>query len=171
VSSDSLFRLLTYAELKDCYSVYFEAFEWLKAKKIPQWFVPISPHVFEDSQKKGELYGLFIDDVLAGIACLNAGTPKKWADEVKLPHTLWINHLAVGNAFHGQKLGKRMVERLKAYAREATVPFLHLDCVDVDGVLPTYYEKLGFRVITAKDNMTHDISPDRFRMSLMVAQL
>lgn len=164
-----IFRTLESSEVEAAYSIYMDTFNWLKKKEIRQWLVPKKQELFEKDRANKGLYGLFVGNMLACIACMDIIASGGWSDITLASNALWIYRLAVADFFRGRKLGEYMMERLKDCARTMNKSHLYLDCVDVDNFLPAYYEKLGFRRLGAKD-ITYP-SGNTFPMVLLEAVL
>jgi ribosomal protein S18 acetylase RimI-like enzyme len=73
--------------------------------------------------------------------------------------------LATAQNFRGRRLGEVAVRMACEHLVIAGVNVVHLDCVDVDGFLPAFYERLGF-VKVAERNITYP-SGNSFPMVLM----
>lgn len=143
------FRQLSPTELDLGYAVYMSAFEWLNAKGIRQWLVPLPRSVYAARQERGENYGLFVNDQLAVIVSLNSGTPPEWADVLTESETWWIHTLAIRSDYRGRGLGALSLQRAVAHLRDQGLPEIYLD--SLAGFLPTYYAKLGFTQLIARD--------------------
>jgi len=143
------FRQLATSELDLGYSIYISAFEWLNAKGIRQWLVPLPRSVYQARQARGENYGLFVADRLAVIVSVGCGTPTEWADVVTEPSTWWIRTLATGGDYRGRGLGAQAVQLAVAQLQERGLHEVYLDCVACS--LLAYYAKLGFTQLIAKD--------------------
>jgi GNAT superfamily N-acetyltransferase len=139
------FRKIMPEEIDAVHTIYNEVFEWLKKKGVRQWLTPKPREYFEDFQGKGELYGLFLGSELAIFAALTKGKPPHWRDENDITNGLWGQRLTLNPRFRGQDIGKFMVLRLIAEARARGASHICLDAVDEKGVMPAYYENLGFK--------------------------
>lgn len=163
--SDPVFRQLSADEFDSGYEIYLTAFDWLKAKGIRQWLVPLARPIYETRHQRGENYGLFVDGHLAVTLSLSCGTPREWADVVSKPRTWWLQTLATAQNFRGRKLGELTVRIAEAHLVEQQVKDLYLDCVDAAGFLPAFYARLGF-VKLEQRNITYP-SGNMFPMVLM----
>src|SRR5687767_9569395 len=99
------FRQLSPTELDLGYAVYLSAFEWLNAKGIRQWLMPLPRSVYAARHERGVNYGLFAENQLAGIVSLYPGMPPEWADVLTESETWWIHTLAISSEYRGQGLG------------------------------------------------------------------
>jgi len=146
-----------------------EAFRWLNANGIRQWLVPMPRSVYDRRHSLGENYGLFKDGHLAVVLSLVCGTPHEWADIVVEAHTWWLQNLATAKAFRGKRLGELAVSMAGEYLVRDCVPEVYLDCADVGGFLPGFYEKLGFVKVCGR-NITYP-SGNTYPMVLMRRRL
>jgi len=146
---DSEFRQLAPHELDSGYAVYMSAFEWLNARGIRQWLVPLPHSVYAARQARGENYGLFVNDQLAVIVSLNSGTPPEWADVLTESETGWVHTLAIRSDYRGRGLGALTLQHSVSHLRDQGLPEVYLDCLA--GVLPAYYASQGFTQLAAKD--------------------
>jgi ribosomal protein S18 acetylase RimI-like enzyme len=163
--SSPVLRQLASSEADFGYAVYLEAFRWLNDKGIRQWLVPQRRDLYDSWQKRGENFGLFIGGDLAVVLSLVLSTPAEWADVISERETWWLHNLATAQNFRGRRLGEVAVRMACEHLVIAGVNVVHLDCVDVDGFLPAFYERLGF-VKVAERNITYP-SGNSFPMVLM----
>ena len=163
--SETIFRRLLSSESDLGYSIYLEAFRWLNAKGIRQWLAPLPRSVYDRRQALGENYGLFMEGNLAVILSLVSGTPQEWADLVVEAHTWWLQNLATAKAFRGKRLGELAVSMAGEHLLRDCVREVYLDCVDVGGFLPGFYQKLGFVKVCGR-NITYP-SGNTYPMVLM----
>ena len=63
-------RRLKQEEFDQAYAIYLDAFEWLKAKGVRQWLVPISKIAYQERHLRGENFGYFISGELCAIVSL-----------------------------------------------------------------------------------------------------
>jgi len=167
--SETIFRRLLPSESDLGYSIYLEAFRWLNAKGLRQWLVRMPRSVYERRQGLGENHGLFIDGHLGVVLSLVCGTPHEWADIVMAAHTWWLQNLATAEGFRGKRLGELAVSMAGEYLVRDCVPEVYLDCADVGGFLPGFYEKLGFVKVCGR-NITYP-SGNTYPMVLMRRRL
>jgi GNAT superfamily N-acetyltransferase len=142
--SETIFRRLLTSESEQGYSICLEAIRWLNANGIRQWLAPLPRSVYDRRQALGENYGLFMDGRLAVALSLVCGTPHEWADIVVEAHTWWLQNLATAEGFRGKRLGESAVSMAGEHLLRERVREVCLDCVDVGGFLPGFYQKLGF---------------------------
>ena len=163
--SETIFRRLLSSESDLGYSIYLEAFRWLNAKGIRQWLAPLPRSVYDRRQALCENYGLFEDGQLAVVLSLVCGTPREWADIVAEAHTWWLQNLATAKGFRGKRLGELAVSMAGEHLLREYVREVYLDCVDVGGFLPGFYQKLGFVKVCGR-NITYP-SGNTYPMVLM----
>jgi GNAT superfamily N-acetyltransferase len=162
------FRQLSTNELGLGYSVYLSAFEWLNAHGIRQWLVPLPRSVYTTRQERGENYGLFVADQLVVIVSLGPDTPPEWAEVLTESETWWIHTLAIKSDYHGRGLGALTLQHSLAYLKAQGLSKIYLDCLA--GFLPTYYARLGFTQLSAK-NHTYPSGNTTFPIVLMKKDL
>lgn len=162
------FRQLSPHELDLGYAVYMSAFEWLNANGIRQWLVPLPRSVYAARHKRGENYGLFVEDQLAVIISLYPGTPPEWADILTESETWWVHTLAIKSDYRGRGLGALTLQHSVAHLRDQGLLEIYLDCLA--GFLPTYYAKQGFTQLAARD-YTYPSSSNTFSIVLMKKDL
>ena len=143
-------RQLASGEADSGYAVYLAAFRWLNDKRIRQWLVPQQREIFDRRQERGENYGLFIGGDLTVVLSLVQSTPAEWADVISGRETWWLHNLATAQNFRGRRLGPLAVKMACEHLVEAGVNAVYLDCVDVAGFLPDFYEKLGFAKVVER---------------------
>ena len=140
-------RQLASSEADFGYAVYLAAFRWLNDQGIRQWLVPQRRDIFARRQSRGENYGFFIGEDLTVVLSLVQGTPAEWADVIPERETWWLHNLATAQNFRGRRLGELAVKMACEHLGKAGVNVVYLDCVDVAGFLPTFYERSGFAKI------------------------
>jgi len=145
--SSPVLRQLASSEADSGYAVYLAAFRWLNDKGIRQWLVPQQRDVYDRRQKRGENFGLFMGGDLAVVLSLVQGTPAEWADVVSERETWWLHNLSTAPNFRGRRLGEVAVRMACEHLAIAGINVVYLDCVDVAGFLPAFYERLGFAKI------------------------
>ena len=163
--SETIFRRLLPSESDLGYSIYLEAFRWLNAHGIRQWLAPLPRSVYDRRQALSENYGLFMDGHLAVLLSLVCGTPPEWADIVAEAHTWWLQNLATAEGFRGRRLGESAVSVAGEHLLRDCVPEVYLDCVDVRGFLPGFYQRLGLVKVCGR-NITYP-SGNTYPMVLM----
>ena len=151
------------------YSIYMEAFRWLNAKGIRQWLVPLRRDIYENRQEHGENLGLFIGEDLAVVLSVVRGTPAEWADCISEQGTWWLQNVATAQAFRGRELGEVAVGMAGQHLAQLGVRDVYLDCTDVRGFLPAFYERLGFAKLCER-SITYS-SGNTFPMVLMKKEL
>ncbi|SRR6266568_8424743 len=167
--SEAIFRRLQASESDLGYSIYLGAFRWLNAKGIRQWLAPLPRSVYDGRQGLGENYGLFMDGHLAVVLSLVCGAPHEWADIVAEDHTWWLQNLATAEGFRGKRLGEVAVRLAVQHLLRECVREVYLDCVDVRGFLPGFYQNLGFAKVCER-NITYP-SENSYPMVLMQRNL
>ena len=146
-----------------------EAFRWLNAKGIRQWLAPLQRETYESRQEHGENLGLFIGRELTVVLSLVEGTPAEWADRIPERGTWWLHNLATAQPFRGRRLGMAAVGLAAEHLARLGVRDAYLECVDVGGFLPAFYEGLGFAKICQR-SITYP-SGNTFPMVLMRKEL
>jgi GNAT superfamily N-acetyltransferase len=98
---------------------------------------------FITAEKLGEerdagsvFYGLFLDGTQAGFVAVQRDEDESWH----------MRRLAVLPAYRNQGLGRRLIERAVAHAREHGATKLHIGIVAEQRGLREWYEGMGFRV-------------------------
>jgi len=161
----SLFREIQSAEVDEAYRIYMEAFDWLKAKGVRQWLVPISKDKYLDRQQRGENFGLFIGGRVAAIVSLAWEVSPFWQDDVGTDAYWWLSMLAVPTELRSLKIGEQTVSEAENWLRGKGAKEMFLDCVDERGFLPSFYKRLGFDEVFRK-SITYP-SGNTFPMVLM----
>jgi len=159
------FRPLAGSEAELAYTVYLEACRWLNDRGIREWLVPLPRDVYDGRQERGENFGLFLGGELAVVCALVQGTPAEWADCISEPETSWLNNLATAQSFRGRGLGGLAARMACEHLARSGARSVWLDCVDVAGFLPAFYERLGF-VKTCEREITYP-SGNTYPMVLM----
>ncbi|MGD0915255.1 MAG: GNAT family N-acetyltransferase [Thermodesulfobacteriota bacterium] len=161
----SLFREIQSAEVDEAYRIYIEAFDWLKAKGVRQWLVPLSKDKYLDRQQRGENFGLFIGARVGAIVSLAWEVSPYWQKEVGADAYWWLSTLAVATEFRGEKIAEQMVLEAENWLRGKGATEVFVDCVDERGFLPSFYKRLGFDEVCRK-SITYP-SGNTFPMVLM----
>jgi ribosomal protein S18 acetylase RimI-like enzyme len=158
-------RRLKEEEFDQAYDIYIDVFEWLKAKGVRQWLVPISRTTYQERHLRGENFGYFISGELCAIVSLANMLTKYWAVRLGEVHRWWISMLAVSASRRRMGIGREVVRAAEDYVHTLNGEEVFLDCVDEKGFLPLYYESLGYSVI-ARQEITYP-SGNTFPMVLM----
>lgn len=158
-------RRLKEEEFDQFYEIYLDAFEWLKAKGVRQWLVPISKGIYQEQQLRGENFGYFISWNICGIVSIAKKVTKYWAVHLGEVPRWWISTLAVASSYHGMGIGREMVKAAEDYIQTLNGEEIFLDCVDEKEFLPIYYGSLGYSVV-ARQEITYP-SGNTFPMVLM----
>jgi ribosomal protein S18 acetylase RimI-like enzyme len=158
-------RKLQEEEFDQAYDIYLDAFEWLKAKGVRQWLVPISRSTYREQHLRGENFGYFISGDLCAIVSLANMPTKYWTAQLGEVPQWWVSILAVSTFRRGMGVGRETVRAAEDYVRELNGEEVFLDCVDEKEFLPLYYESLGYSVI-ARQEITYP-SGNSFPMVLM----
>src|SRR5437870_9469274 len=95
-----------------------------------------------EQRMRGWLAGIGGD--LAVVLSVVQGTPAEWADCISEQGTWWLQNVATAQAFRGRRLGEVAVGMAGEHLAELGVRDVYLDCTDVRGFLPAFYERLGF---------------------------
>jgi ribosomal protein S18 acetylase RimI-like enzyme len=161
----SLFRGIQSVEVDEAYHIYMGAFDWLKAKGVRQWLVPISKDKYLNRQQNGENFGLFMGGRVAAIVSLAWEVSPFWQKEVGAVAHWWLSMLAVATEFRGVKIGEKTVLEAENWLRGKGATEMFLDCVDERGFLPSFYKRLGFYEVFRK-SITYP-SGNTFPMVLM----
>jgi predicted N-acetyltransferase YhbS len=158
-------RRLQEEEFDRAYDIYLDAFEWLKAKGVRQWLVPISRTTYQERHLRGENFGYFISGELYAIVSLAYIPTKYWTAQLGEVPQWCISMLAVSASCHGMSIGRETVRAVEDYVRTLNGKEVFLDCVDEKGFLPLYYGNLGYSVV-ARQDITYP-SGNTFPMVLM----
>ena len=161
----SFFREIESAEVDEAYHISIEAFDWLKAKGVRQWLVPLPKDKYLGRQQRGENFGLFIGIRVVAIVSLTWEVSPYWQKEVGADAYWWLSMLAVATEFRGAKIGEQTVLEAENWLRGKGATGVFLDCVDEQGFLPSFYKRLGFDEVCRK-SITYP-SGNTFPMVLM----
>jgi N-acetylglutamate synthase-like GNAT family acetyltransferase len=145
------FRRVRDEELDEAYAIIVEATEWLNARGIRQWTVPLPRDAYATAHARGENYALTCDGEIAVVVSLVRHASRHWTHEIGGSERLWLRTLATARKHAGGQLGRRAVEASKIHLRQTGIGEVYLDCVRGGGFLPRYYESLGFCTIARKD--------------------
>ena len=158
-------RRLQEEEFDQTYDIYLDAFEWLKAKGVRQWLVPISRIAYQERHLRGENFGYFILGELCAIVTLANIPMKYWTTQLGGVPQWWISMLAVSATCRGMGIGRETVRAAEEYVCALNGEEVFLDCVDEKGFLPLYYGRLGYSIV-ARQEITYP-SGNTFPMVLM----
>jgi ribosomal protein S18 acetylase RimI-like enzyme len=158
-------RRLKEEEFDQAYAIYLDAFEWLKAKGVRQWLVPISRIAYQDRHHRGENFGYFISEELCAIVSLANMSTKYWTTQLGEVPQWWISMLAVSTSRREMGVGREVVRAVEDCITTSNGEVVFLDCVDEKGFLPLYYGNLGYSVV-ARQEITYP-SGNTFPMVLM----
>lgn len=149
--TDYTFRQLNIDELDAAYSILEEVTNWLLARGVRQWMQPLPFETYRQRQRQGENFGLFVDGDLAAVVSLLDDRPAYW--DAYLPETpfKWLATIASSRRYKGQSLGQLIIEEAERLLSESGVEEIYLDCIYGDGILPKYYDLLGFEQIARAD--------------------
>lgn len=143
------FRNIRGYELENAYKIHCDLVEKMLNKGIRQWLRPIDYEKLVDRQKKGENYGLFINDELAVFLSITQRYDyHEWSYIMKEPGTYWLNTVSVNINNREKGLGRLAIAYVFEYFKKMNISELYLDCVINDGFLVNYYESLGFEVLS-----------------------
>ena len=143
------FRKINNTEADGAYSIICQRTDWLNSKGIKQWTEPLPKPVFDNRQKSGQNFGLFCNDQLAVFLSLVKESIPYWQEGIGNADVWWLTTLASSVDSSGQDLGHITVRQAVDFLDGKNVTTLYLDCID--GFLPVYYERIGFRRIVQKD--------------------
>lgn len=143
------FRNIKDSELEYAYKIHCELVEKMLSKGIKQWLRPIDYEKLVDRQKKGENYGLFINDKLAVFLSITQRYDyHEWSYIMTEPGTYWLNTVSVNVNNREKGLGRLAIAYVFEYLKKIDISELYLDCVINDGFLVNYYKNLGFEVLS-----------------------
>jgi GNAT superfamily N-acetyltransferase len=145
------FRPLRDDELEAGYALFTLTMQWLTTKALPHPVPWLAKEDYVSRQERGENFGLFVNGELAVIVSIVTRTQTRYGDDVGDAPKKWICSLAVGDGFHGQDLGRRAMEAAETHAAAAGEKVLYLSCYQGAGVLPRYYESLGYSQASIRD--------------------
>ena len=143
----SVFRRLNDDDVDAAVAILDAASQWLLARGIRQWTTAYPRELYQQSQDRGENFGLFENGRLIAIVTLT-GAPPEWDTELAGLDVRWVSKLAVAPDCHGRGLGRLMAEHALEQLRREGAPRAWLDCRN--GPLVAFYESLGFARVTAK---------------------
>jgi ribosomal protein S18 acetylase RimI-like enzyme len=142
-----VFRRLNESDVDAAVAILDAAAEWLLARGIRQWTTTYPRELYQQSQDRGEHFGLFDGDRLLAIVTVTSA-PSEWQTELSGPDVRWITKLAVAPGCHGRGLGRRLAEKVLEQLRREGAGGAWLDCRN--GPLVAFYESLGFERVTNK---------------------
>src|SRR5215208_4823313 len=146
--SDSVsFRRLNDDDVDAAVAILDAASQWLLARGIRQWTTAYPRELYQQSQERGENFGLFENSRLVAIVTLTCAPPE-WKSELTGLDARWVSKLAVAPDCHGRGLGRVMAEYALEQLRRTGATQAWLDCRN--GPLVAFYERLGFARVTAK---------------------
>ncbi|HJZ49180.1 MAG TPA: GNAT family N-acetyltransferase [Roseiflexaceae bacterium] len=161
------FRRLAPTELEAAYAIVREVARWLQHSDLPAWLVPLD--IYEQRQHQGENYGLLVDDLLCAVVTLTCYRPTSWAEYLPDTNFIWLATLASKRQFKGHHLGRLLLAQAERFVQQQGIQSIYLDCYYSRGLLPHYYEQLGYNWIVRKDLLFDDGSVhDSVLMSKMV---
>ena len=145
------FRRLKVEELSAAYEIIWEVTEWLLSKGVRQWLTPIPLDIYHQRQVDGDNYGLFVDDELGAVVSLLDERPDYWS--VYLPDTpfKWLATLASARKFKGRGLGQQTIVEAEFHLAVQGCAEIYLDCFYGNGILPQFYDSLGYQLVTRRD--------------------
>lgn len=100
------------------------------------------------------IYVAKLGDEVVGTVSLTWEDHRVWGNQP--PVAGYIHRLAVKQGFHGQNLGKRIIDWALATAAQNKKEFLRLDCASENTNLCKYYEGLGFKLVATKQIPSDD---------------
>jgi predicted N-acetyltransferase YhbS len=137
-----VFRAVQPSEAAAAHEALAGSVEWMKSRGIVLWNKPLPRDLYDRRQAAGENFALFADGRPAVVVSLVRGVNDYWKTDSSSPDDIWLCTLAVGNDFHGQRLGRFAVNEAAALLRRKGRHGIHLDCKP--GYLETFYTSLGF---------------------------
>jgi ribosomal protein S18 acetylase RimI-like enzyme len=159
-----VFRRLCADEFDDAHGILVSAAEWLVGMGIRQWTTAYPREVYLTYQQQGCNYGLEVDGELAVVVTLSRQSPPEWADRFGPNPIWWLSKLATAPDFRGRGLGILAVRHAIHQLSDQHADGLYLDCVQGNGFLIDFYERLGFQVV---DRRPVPYSTGLFDMVLM----
>jgi len=159
------FRRLEDSDVAAAVAILDAASQWLLARGIRQWTTPFPSELYQQSQDRGENFGLFENGRLVAIVTLT-GAPPEWDAELAGLDVRWVSKLAVAPDCHGRGLGWLMAEHALDQLRQTGATQAWLDCRN--GPLVAFYESLGFERVMSKVVDFPDVSLD---LALMKREL
>jgi ribosomal protein S18 acetylase RimI-like enzyme len=142
-----VFRRLQDSDVDAAVAILDAASQWLLARGIRQWTTAYPRERYQQSQDRGENFGLFEHARLVAIVTLT-GAPPEWEAELSGMDARWVSKLAVAPDCHGRGVGRLMSEHALEQLRRAGSTQAWLDCRN--GPLVAFYESLGFARVTTK---------------------
>ena len=143
----SVFRRLNDDDVDAAVAILDAASQWLLARGIRQWTTAYPRELYQQSQDRGENFGLFENGRLVAIVTLT-GAPSEWDAELAGLDVRWVSKLALAPDCHGRSLGRLMAEHALEQLRRAGATQAWLDCRN--GPLVAFYEALGFDRVISK---------------------
>ena len=141
------FRRLDDADVDAAVAILGAASQWLLARGIRQWTTSYPRELYQQSQDRGENFGLFEHDRLVAIVTLTIAPPE-WDAELAGLDVRWVSKLAVAPDCHGRGLGRLMAEHVLEQLQREGAARAWLDCRN--GPLVAFYESLGFDRVISK---------------------
>jgi GNAT superfamily N-acetyltransferase len=167
--SETVFRQLRPDELTAAYDIVLQATRWLRSIGSPQWSQVMPFEVYQKRQERGQNYGLFVDGILGFVMSLKPELPVYWQSHSRPEQPLiWLCTFAGADAVRGHGLGSAALVAAENHVRTEKIPVIYLDCYYAAGVLPRFYESVGYTLIDRKDEVFAGIT---FDIILMHKQL
>jgi len=148
------FRRLAAAELDAAYAIVRDVAQWLQERDLPTWLVPLD--IYQQRHQQGENYGLLIDDLLCAVVTLTRYRPTSWAEYLPDTNFIWLATLASRRQLKGQHVGRLLLVRAERFVQQQGFESIYLDCYYSRGLLPHYYEQVGYQWIARKDLLFAD---------------
>ena len=104
--------------------------------------------VIEEDLKNETIWGLFVDEELAGVIVLNAIQPTQfetinWA--YNLPLVLVVHRLAIAVNQQGKGYAKQLMKFAESYGLQEGYGAIRLDAYSINENLLKFYERLGYQ--------------------------
>lgn len=134
--------------IPDVMNIIQEASEHMEANNIPQWD-SIYPDrmTFENDIIENTLFGIFVENVLAGVMVLNCFQDKEYQDikwKLNDNRPLVVHRLCISPKFQGRGLSKYLMHFAEEYARKNDFISIRLDAFKLNPVSVGLYRKLGY---------------------------
>jgi len=134
-------------EFDEAYAIVCEVTQWLLDKGSTQWRRPLAREVYAKRQERGHNFGLWQDGTLAVVVSITDDRPDYWGDDLPGDRFAWLATRAARVSMKGRGLGAQTVALAEQHVSNSGLVRVCLDCHYGVGFLPSYYQRLDYRVV------------------------
>ena len=144
------FRIVKITEIDKILSILNSIARDLKLKKVSQWTQWLDPTKtdikwVEDKINSGFFFFIVDEQDLIGMFSLSDSDEKYWGKQnIKAKY---LHSLSILPKFKGQKLGEKVIQKIKTDLRKTDNKYLRLDCIASNKTLKDYYQSQGFNYL------------------------